>query len=36
MIELLEEAERIYKEVTGKELFKKASKSSKKGKKGDE
>lgn len=35
MIELLEEAERIYKEVTGKELFK-TSKPSKKGKKGDE
>lgn len=35
MIELLEEAERIYKEVTGKELFK-TSKSSKKGKKGEE
>lgn len=34
MIELLEEAEKIYKEVTGEDLFKKASKSSNK-KKGD-
>lgn len=34
MIELLIEAERIYKEVTGKELFKKAKTSKKK--KGDE